>query len=365
MTRTRALVAGAIVLIALASATPASAHGRGPGDPKPSNWRSEVTAGRHPSTGVSVEVADGGIVTMTNTSNQTVTVMGYEGEPYLRLGPRGLFENRRSPATYLNTTATASTPIPSYADSGATPDWIHVSADQQVTWHDHRTHWMGGSAPPAVRASPGRQHVVIDRWEIPLVIAGHQRSVTGRLVWIPPPTPLPSLLIIVAAVVAAALVATTVTGQRAIGIVVLAIALADAIGNSLAVPHPPSAASIALLLPAGLLLIGVALPAANERRSAATVSGIVGTALVLAITHLSFLTHSQLPTHLPPAVARLALSVAFGLGIGVVIAAARTVRQHHQASEGRGRRLERMADSRSPAPPTSFQDPDIEPVIKH
>jgi hypothetical protein len=239
-------------------------------------------------------------------------------------------------ASSLRCGATASTPIPAYADSKATPDWIHISAAHQVTWHDHHTHWMGGSAPPEVRASPDRQHVVIDRWEIPLVIGGHHRSVTGRLLWIPPPASLPSLLLIAAAVVVAAFAATTASGQRAIGVVVLAIALADAVGNSLAVPHPPSAASIALLLPAGLLLVGVVLPAGNERRSAATISGIVGTSLVLAIAHLSFLSHSQLPTHLPPTVARFALSIAYGLGIGVVIAAVRPARCHPQAGDGRG-----------------------------
>jgi hypothetical protein len=39
---------------------------------------------------------------LTNDTSHDVTVLGYDGEPYLRVGPRGVFENTRSPATYLN-----------------------------------------------------------------------------------------------------------------------------------------------------------------------------------------------------------------------------------------------------------------------
>ncbi len=323
-------VAALVSLLIFAAATPAHAHGVSPGDPEPTNWQTTITSGAHPAVGVSVKVDADGRLTLTNVSDRTVTVMGYEDEPYLMIGPEGLFRNRRSPATYLNTTNTASTSVPATADASAAPDWVHLSADRQVAWHDHRTHWMGGSPPPMVAESPRDHHVIYDRWEVPLSVDDHRTQVVGQLTWIPAPSPITPLLVAVAVGVAAALTASTVLGLRLTGLAVLAIGFAHVIGSSAAVANPPSPASVALLLPGCSLVVGLVLPRGNPRRVAATTTGIVGVALVLALTHDTFLTHSQLPTTLSGPVARLSLGAAFGLAIGTLVAAGRTARRQRR-----------------------------------
>jgi hypothetical protein len=53
--------------------------------------------------GVSWKVYTGGLlVEVVNDSDEVLVVEGYEGEPYLRIGPEGVERNRRSPASYLN-----------------------------------------------------------------------------------------------------------------------------------------------------------------------------------------------------------------------------------------------------------------------
>ena len=41
---------------------------------------------------------------LTNDTDTDVIVRATEGEPYLRIGPDGVFENLLSPATYINRT---------------------------------------------------------------------------------------------------------------------------------------------------------------------------------------------------------------------------------------------------------------------
>src|SRR5437764_8342928 len=82
-------------------ASPASAHtiiGVGPTD-----YRSEIAGVNPRLPGVSVRLLDlGNRVEVTNVGTVDVLVLGYYGEPYLRVGPAGTFENPRSPSVALN-----------------------------------------------------------------------------------------------------------------------------------------------------------------------------------------------------------------------------------------------------------------------
>jgi len=47
--------------------------------------------------GLRIEAIDAGArLRLRNATGQEVVVLGYAGEPYLRVGPAGVFENRRS-----------------------------------------------------------------------------------------------------------------------------------------------------------------------------------------------------------------------------------------------------------------------------
>src|SRR5205085_5496325 len=85
----------AVAALLVATATPASAHTIS--GPKPSNYRVRVVRVDPPVPGVTVRIVDlGSKVELTNNTNSDVIVKGYDGEPYLRIGPTGVYENLHS-----------------------------------------------------------------------------------------------------------------------------------------------------------------------------------------------------------------------------------------------------------------------------
>ena len=81
----------------------------------------------------------------------TSIVVGYDGEPYLRVGPRGMFENTHSPAVYLNKSANTTpwTP-PKTADPAAPPEWRQVSPATTAVARSPRA--LDGVRPTGVAA---------------------------------------------------------------------------------------------------------------------------------------------------------------------------------------------------------------------
>ncbi|MER7457623.1 hypothetical protein [Micromonospora sp. NPDC126480] len=177
-------LAGAIVAT-LALAAPAAAHGADA--PAGTDYRTEVTAVTPARPGLTVRAVEAGArLELTNTGDRPVEVIGYSGEPYLRVGPDGVYENRRSPATYLNRTLAGDTRIPAEADPAAPPDWRRVDGSTTVRWHDQRALWRESAPPPQVRAAPDREHRVRD-WTVPLRVDAQVVEVRGTLDWVPPP----------------------------------------------------------------------------------------------------------------------------------------------------------------------------------
>ena len=181
------LAVGLAIAVVLTAASPASAHGLG--GLQPTNFRSRVTHITPAVPRLSVRSVDLGTrLELTNRTGRDVVVLGYDDEPYLRVGPRGVFENRRSPAVYLNRTTRADTPVPASADAKASPRWRRTGDGPTVRWHDHRAHWMGLDDPPQVRRDPGSPHLV-QPFEITLVRAGTRIHVVGDVRWVPGPSP--------------------------------------------------------------------------------------------------------------------------------------------------------------------------------
>jgi hypothetical protein len=54
----------------------------------------------------------------------SIVIRGYEGEPYLRFSPRGVFQNVRSPAAYLNRSRFPRGDAPASADPAAPPAMV-------------------------------------------------------------------------------------------------------------------------------------------------------------------------------------------------------------------------------------------------
>jgi hypothetical protein len=116
--------------------------------------------------GVSWHVYTGGLlIEVRNDSDEVLVVEGYEGEPYLRIGPDGVERNRRSPATYINDDRVVrrvggrtSVAMPPDVDPTAPPEWIRIDTEPLARWHDHRVHWMSPQPPPSSRQVRSRGH---------------------------------------------------------------------------------------------------------------------------------------------------------------------------------------------------------------
>ncbi|MCO1597931.1 hypothetical protein M8C17_22545 [Micromonospora sp. RHAY321] len=179
------LVATAACAATLLTAAPAAAHGADAPDGTDYRTRTSGVAPARP--GLEVRVVEAGArLELTNRTGRPIEVIGYSGEPYLRIGPDGVFENSRSPATYLNRTIAGDTTLPAEADPAAAPSWRRIADGTTVRWHDQRALWRESAPPDAVRAAPEREHRVRD-WAIPLRDGSDPVQIRGTLDWVPPP----------------------------------------------------------------------------------------------------------------------------------------------------------------------------------
>jgi len=108
--------------------------------------------------GIEAEASGDGHFELTAPAGHTVIVRGYEGEPYLRFDEGEVYENERSPTTYVN----RDEPPPASASADARPEWRRVATGRTHTWHDHRTHWMAAKPPAAVDRDPDTRHNISD-----------------------------------------------------------------------------------------------------------------------------------------------------------------------------------------------------------
>jgi LPXTG-motif cell wall-anchored protein len=164
------------IALAWALAAPANAH---QGDP---NFESIVTA-VDGAPGVKAEVLGGDDrVLIVNTSDETVVVAGYDGEPYARVRGDGTVEvNRRSPATYLNDDRYGEVQVPAEASKDAEPRWEVVGHNGRFEFHDHRMHWMSRTRPPQVHDETERTRIF--DWTVPLRVGERTAAIRGTLWW--------------------------------------------------------------------------------------------------------------------------------------------------------------------------------------
>jgi hypothetical protein len=309
----QALAGVALALVVLlATAAPAGAH---TGKVAATDYRSTITEAVAVPGGRLRIVEAGGRIELTSP-RVTVVVLGYEGEPYLRVGPDGVEENRRSPASYLNASRTGGDEPPAGADAGAAPRWVRVSTSSTARWHDHRAHFMGGD-PLEERVTP---------WEIDLVVDGSPRTLAGELVHVDGPSSVPWFAV---ALALAALVVAV--GRRALLPALVAVVAVDVVrvaGVTFAVVDDrlAQAVDVGLVDAVAWALAGAALTRlVRGKADGVLAAGVVG--LLLAITagllEWGDLAHSQLAVPTPALLHRACIAAAAGIGVGVAIAALR------------------------------------------
>jgi hypothetical protein len=307
------LAVGALLVVL---APPALAHGRGS---DATNFDSRITAVPD-LPGVTWRVYGGDeLLGVENRTDQELVVLGYEGEPYLRIGPDGVWENQRSPATYLNRDRFGQVAVPPDAAADAEADWAQLGTGNSHAWHDHRIHWMSPAMPPAVVDADAE--VLVQPWAVEVAFDGVDHTVTGELWWVPGPAVWPWLL--------AALLLTlpALAGVRPAALVLGAVALLNLVGlvdDVAAVPQPLATAALAgvqTLLYSGLGLFAAFRAWRGDYGGFVALgfgAGLV--ALGQGLLVLDVLGASQLATLFPAVLTRaaVALSLAQVVPVGVV-----------------------------------------------
>ena len=339
----------AVAATGLVVAIPAPATAHTVSGPRPTNYRTTLRSVTPQVPGVQVRVVDlGNKLELTNRTATDLIVLGYDGEPYLRIGPRGVYENLRSAATYLNRTRAGTPPVPDIArtaSAATAPRWDRVSSGHTATWHDHRIHWMGTSPPPAAQLDPGAFHRINARWVVPLRYNDRPVVITGRLDWVPGPSGWPWLPVIAALGAIGFVAAYRKRSGVAIAAVALLVAidLAHTVTAEVARPGSDLAktvqfvgdnfVSIVVWIAAVLTIKGLRRGDAVARYGLVLVGAMV--ALVTGLSDLSSLWKSQLEITGPLLLARAEVAVGLGLGLGVVAGALAALRQSAPRPEGR------------------------------
>lgn len=319
-----ALTAATVVSLA----DPASAHTLS--GVQATNYRSRITAVAPAVPGLSVRLLDlGRKVQVTNRSAQTVLILGYQNEPYLRVGPAGTFVNRKAPSYFLNRQASTATlrSVPKAYSATANPIWFRTGSGRTVTWPDRRTR-QEGSDPPAVAANRGRQ-VAVSTWNLAMAHGGAPVTVTGSITYVPPPNGWGWLAVTVAALAVTAALGLLGRWHLAIAAalsLVVALNVVDAVGSAAISGGSGWALALRVLPSLPVWLLAIFSVAAVERQSE---GGLVAAAvvgfLVAAFNGLggvSSLVRSQVPFAWDANLSRLATALALGIGFGALGAVA-------------------------------------------
>jgi hypothetical protein len=177
-------------------------------------YRSNITSVTPSVPGLSFQVLEfADRILMTNHTGKTVTIYGYDGEPYARVLANGTAEqNVRSPASYLNTNFYAQVTVPPIADPSAPPKWEVIDRTGQFEWHDHRIHWMSPVAPTKVKNKSKR--TLIFSWAVPISVGSAKGAIDGQLFWTPESSKAPLAVIILGVAIVLAGLAFVVFVRR-------------------------------------------------------------------------------------------------------------------------------------------------------
>jgi hypothetical protein len=178
-----------VVALLIVGLFPAAAKAHPPSQqlPDANYYQAQLTDVSSIPAGVTVRVDPGAEwLELSNGTAEPVEVLGYTGEPYLRITSSAAQENLLSQTTYLNRSLFADS-VPS-AQNGAAmaPAWHQIAPVGTARWHDHRIHWMGRTQPPAVAADPVHRHLV-GTWVVHAIDGRTPFDIHGSLMWVGKP----------------------------------------------------------------------------------------------------------------------------------------------------------------------------------
>lgn len=297
---------------------------------KPTNYKSEIVGISGPAGPVDVRLLDlGRRIELVNRGPVDIVVLGYAGEAWLRVGPRGGFENEYSNSAYLERQrpGQATGPPPDPAKASGPPRWRQTGDGNTIIWRDRRTRF-DGPAPDQVLRAPGQGHPVVPRWTVELRRGDAALAIEGRISYVPPPSPVSWALVAVALFVASVLTVRFIRRPWVLGHC-LALLVAVDVVHSLA---NAAVSGGSLLTQAGGVLRGGSLGIvawvlgvmAISTLGSRTDLGIIlggSAALIIAVyggvTDAAVLNSSQVPSALSPFLLRAAVALSLGVGFGI------------------------------------------------
>jgi hypothetical protein len=292
--------------------------------------------------GVTVRVVElGGRLELRNDSPAEVVVIGYDGEPYLRVGRTGTFENVRSPAVFLNRTSDPDLQVPAEYDATARPEWRQVSTAREVRWHDHRIH--------ASRAMLARGPM---QWQVDITVDGRPAAVEGESELVAPPPWWPWLFVVAGTALAIVLAArrhwrtTLIVALAALG----AAGVVQVAGGWSHSAGTTAGRLSAIAMPVlALALVVFAIERLARRRESAVAWTMLAAVVVLVALGLADILdwfRSQLPSSLSANAVRAIVAIEIGGAIGAGVAAAQRLRIERPAAERETTQLAPDADRR-------------------
>jgi hypothetical protein len=332
MRRIVGVLAAALATIALGAGR-ADAHAAG--NTPASNYVSRVTSVEPAATTFAVQTIEAGArLEVRWKAGPELAIADYDGHPYLRVGPDGVFENQQSNAVYLNATRTGGGRIPDGLNPAGPPDWRQISEQPVARFHDHRAHYMGSEPPPQVRAARGQPHLVQTN-TVEITQGGMTHVVTVAVRWKPGPSPLPLLgLAAFVAVAAAAVIVRLARRERhqgalagLAGLLIVLVAV-DAVhlfgiafgvrgGSALGRVLSIGWASLAAWLVVGASIVFLRRGKLDALYVCVFAAGVI--TLVGGLSDLSVLSSSSVPFAFANGVARLAISFTLALGVAAMV----------------------------------------------
>lgn len=292
--------------------------------PGPTSYEATVVGVDPMIDGLEVRVLGGDSFLQIVNDGHEVVVPGYDGqEQYLRFDRDGTVSvNLRSVTHWQNEDRYAASPVPPGTGPDMPPQWVEVSDDGTWAWHDHRIHWMSPTTLPGQIDPASSQPQEALSWPVELMVDGQPVVVNGILTWLPPASPLPTIVAAVALVAVGAVVARRDRGAAVAIVVGLAVVVTGVVGLSLLVGLAPgvTADSFPLVL-SGLAAVLLAVGLAVRGRSfGLLVAGAAGIPLLVwAATQFGAVIAPVVPPdNLPAIVARLAVGMAIGSGLAAL-----------------------------------------------
>ncbi len=305
-----------VALVALVLPNAAFAH-VGKSAPMATNFQARINGIRPPTHAVEAQAVDGDrALSLRASANATVLIPGAAAEPLLRFDPAGVFVNLRSltaQSDRIDRLDLRPDPNPH-----ARPLWHRLTSGHVYLWHEHRLHALEPLAH-------GQRETALGHWSVPLLIDGRRHALEGVLVYHPPGSTWPWVLL------ACALVVVTAGALALHAAVARRIAVAAALAATLLIwvvrigrelYGRPSVGvtgdlEIALTSAVGVALLYGLLHRDQGVRLFSAFLVAFG-CLYQGLTMLAVLTHAVALTVLPTLLARVAVAVILGLGGGVL-----------------------------------------------